>query len=43
MKIGKKPIDELYDSYNKIRLKKDVGFEDLKLLRLTNAEVKFLS
>ena len=43
MKIGKKPIDELYDSYNKIRLKKDVGFEDLKLLRLTNAEIKFLS
>ena len=42
MKIGKKPIDELYDAYNKIRLKNDIGFEDLKLLRLTNAEVKFL-
>ena len=43
MKIGKKPIEDLYDAYNKIRLKKDIQFEDLKLLRLTNAEIKFLS
>ena len=41
--IGKKEIDSLYKSYNNIRNKEDILFEDLKLLRLVNAEVKFLS
>jgi len=41
--IGKKEIDQLYKSYNNIRNKDELLFEDLKLLRLVNAEVKFLS
>ena len=41
--IGKKEIDSVYNSYNKIRKKEDVTFEDLKLLRLINAEVEYLS
>ena len=41
--ISKKEIDQLYKSYNNIRGKDDILFEDIKLLRLVNAEVKFLS
>ena len=41
--IGKKEIDSLFKSYNNIRNKEDILFEDIKLLRLVNAEVKFLS
>ena len=42
-KIQKKEIDEVYDCYNIIRNKNNVTFEDLKLLRLINAEVELLS
>ena len=42
-KIGKKQIDDLYLAYNNIRTKNKQTFEDLKLLRLINAEIKFLS
>ena len=42
-KIKKKEIDKVYNSYNIIRNKNDVTFEDLKLLRLINAEVELLS
>ena len=42
IKIGKTEINDLYKSYNKVKLKDDLGFEDLKLLRLVNAEIKFL-
>ncbi len=41
--IGKKEIDNVYNAYNIIRNKDDVTFEDLKLLRLINAEVEYLS
>ena len=41
--IGKDEIDKVYNSYNTIRNKGDVTFEDLKLLRLINAEVDYLS
>ena len=41
--IGKKEIDTLFKSYNNIRRKEEMLFEDLKLLRLVSAEVKFLS
>ena len=41
--IGKNEIDQLYKSYNNIKKKNDILFEDLKLLRLVNAEVNFLS
>ena len=41
--IDKKKIDLLFKSYNNIRKKDDLLFEDLKLLRLVNAEVNFLS
>ena len=43
MKIGKTQIEQLHKSYNKLRFKDTPSFEDLKLLRLVNAEVKFLS
>ena len=42
-KIQKKEIDKVYDCYNIIRNKNSVTFEDLKLLRLINAEVELLS
>jgi hypothetical protein len=42
-KIQKKEIDKMYDCYNIIRNKNSVTFEDLKLLRLINAEVELLS
>ena len=43
MKIGKTQINELHKAYNVIKKKDDLNFEDLKLLRLVNAEIKFLS
>ena len=42
-KIQKKEIDKVHDCYNIIRNKNSVTFEDLKLLRLINAEVELLS
>ena len=39
--IDKDEIENLYKSYNNIRKKEDLLFEDIKLLRLVNAEVKF--
>ncbi len=42
-KIQKKEIDKVYCCYNTIRNKNNVTFEDLKLLRLINAEVELLS
>ena len=42
-KVGKYQIDDLYLAYNNIRNKKEPTFEDLKLMRLVNAEIKFLS
>ena len=42
-KIKKKEIDEIYNCYNTIRFKDEITFEDLKLLRLINAEVELLS
>jgi len=41
--IGEKEINKVYEAYNNIRKKEDVTFEDLKLLRLINAEVEYLS
>ena len=41
--IGKNEIDKLVDSYIKIDKKKDITFEDIKLLRLVNAEVDYLN
>ena len=41
--IGKEEIDNVYNAYNIIRNKNSVTFEDLKLLRLINAEVELLS
>jgi hypothetical protein len=43
IKIGKNQIDDLYQAYNNIRTKNEQTFEDLKLMRLINAEIKFLS
>ena len=42
-KIRKKEINNVYHSYNLIRSRNDITFEDLKLLRLVNAEVGLLS
>jgi hypothetical protein len=42
-KITKKNIDDVYRCYNEIRNKEEITFEDLKLLRLINAEAEFLS
>ena len=42
-KVGKYQIDDLYLAYNNIRNKNEPTFEDLKLMRLVNAEIKFLS
>ena len=42
-KIKKKEIDQIYNCYNTISNKNNVTFEDLKLLRLINAEVELLS
>ena len=42
-KIGKNEIDKICNAYNIIRNKEDITFEDLKLLRLINAEINYLS
>ena len=42
-KLDKPEIDALYHSYKTIRDKEEITFEDLKLLRLVTAEVKFLN
>ena len=42
-KIGKKEIDEVFCAYNTIRNKDTITFEDLKLLRLINAEAQLLN
>ena len=39
--IDKDEIENLYKSYNNIRKKEDLLFEDIKLLRLVNAEIQF--
>ncbi len=41
--IGKKEIDDLYTSFNNLRKKNEHIFEDFKLLRLINAEIKYLN
>ena len=41
-RLDRPEIDALYHSYKKIRDKESITFEDLKLLRLVTAEIKFL-
>ena len=41
-KLGAKEMDNVFHSYNNIRNKKKVCFEDIKLLRLIKAEIDFL-
>ena len=41
-KYGVEEINEIFKSYNSIRDKKEICFEDIKLLRLIRAEVDFL-
>lgn len=41
-RLDKPEIDALYHSYKTIRDKEEISFEDLKLLRLVTAEIKFL-
>ena len=40
--LDKNEINILFESYKKIRDKKNLTFEDLKLLRLVKADVEFL-
>ncbi len=42
-KIEKKEIDEIYNSYKQMAVKKDITFEDIKLMRLVNAEIEYLN
>ena len=42
-KCDYKKIDDLILSYNNIRKREKTNFEDLKLMRLVNAEIKFLN
>ena len=42
-KIDKTEIDDLYNSYKEIAKKKDITFEDIKLMRLVNAELDYLN
>ena len=41
-RLGKKEIEKLISSFNKIANKNDLNFEDIKLLRLVNADIEFL-
>lgn len=41
-KLDKPEIDALYHAYKTMRDKEEITFEDLKLLRLVTAEIKFL-
>ncbi len=40
--LGTKEMDAVFNSYNNIRNKRKVCFEDIKLLRLIKAEIDFL-
>ena len=42
-KMDKNDVDELFDAYKKISEKEKLNFEDIKLLRLINAEIDFLN
>ncbi len=39
--IDKNEVENLYKAYNNIKKKEDLLFEDIKLLRLVNAEIQF--
>jgi hypothetical protein len=39
-KVGKEEINKLYEAFNNIRNKEEILFEDLKLMRLVNAEIR---
>ena len=41
--IDKNEVENLYKAYNNIKKKEDLLFEDIKLLRLVNAEIQFYS
>jgi hypothetical protein len=38
-----KKIEDLFYSYNIIKKREDYNFENLKLMRLVNAEINFFS
>jgi len=42
-KTGKKEMDEIFEAYSCIGKKTELTFEDIKLLRLVNADIDFLS
>ena len=42
-KIEKQEIDDLYNTYKEMAKKKDITFEDIKLMRLVNAELDYLN
>ena len=42
-KMEKEDVDELFKAYKKISEKEKLNFEDIKLLRLINAEIDFLN
>ena len=42
-KMDKNDVDELFEAYKKISEKEKLNFEDIKLLRLINAEIDFLN
>ena len=42
-KIEKQKIDDLYNTYKEMAKKKDITFEDIKLMRLVNAELDYLN
>ncbi len=42
-KYDKKKIEDLFYSYNIIKKREDYNFENLKLMRLVNAEINFFS
>ena len=41
--MEKNDVDELFEAYKKISEKEKLNFEDIKLLRLINAEIDFLN
>ena len=42
-KTSKKEMDEIFEAYSCIGKKNELTFEDIKLLRLVNADIEFLS
>ena len=42
-KLDKHQIEKIFKTYKSITGKKNINFEDIKLLRLVNAEIEFLS